>query len=336
MTIKDLAQKTGYAVGTVSRALNNHPNVSEKAREEILRAAAQYGFRLNENAQRLKQTRSNTILGIVKGRRNELFAQMVEEIQRLVAGTPYQLSIDYMDEDDNEVQRALKLLPTQKPLGILFLGGSNPHFREAYAAVPVPGVVITNDTAGLAIGNLSSVTTDDVLAAEAAMDTLIEMGHREIAIIGGNRETSDASRLRYEGCMRSFQKHNLPFTLEKEYRGVRYSYENGYAAVKELVEKGCRFTAIFAMADVLAIGAIRALQDGGFRVPEDVTVMGVDGLTIGDFLVPRLATVRQSTQELSRRGVEILLSAIEKGSPACHETIPFQVAHQESIRNITI
>ena len=81
MTIKDLAQKTGYAVGTVSRALNNHPNVSEKAREEILRAAAQYGFRLNENAQRLKQTRSNTILGIVKGRRNELFAQMVEEIQ---------------------------------------------------------------------------------------------------------------------------------------------------------------------------------------------------------------------------------------------------------------
>ena len=81
MTIKDLAQKTGYAVGTVSRALNNHPNVSEKTREEILRAAAQYGFRLNENAQRLKQTRSNTILGIVKGRRNELFAQMVEEIQ---------------------------------------------------------------------------------------------------------------------------------------------------------------------------------------------------------------------------------------------------------------
>ena len=121
MTIKDLAQKTGYAVGTVSRALNNHPNVSEKTREEILRAAAQYGFRLNENAQRLKQTRSNTILGIVKGRRNELFAQMVEEIQRLVAGTPYQLSIDYMDEDDNEVQRALALLPTQKPLGILFL-----------------------------------------------------------------------------------------------------------------------------------------------------------------------------------------------------------------------
>ena len=334
MTIKDLAQKTGYAVGTVSRALNNHPNVSEKAREEILRVAAQYGFRLNENAQRLKQTRSNTILGIVKGRRNELFAQMVEEIQRLVAGTPYQLSIDYMDEDDNEVQRALALLPTQKPLGILFLGGSNPHFREAYTAVPVPGVVITNNTAGLAIGNLSSVTTDDVLAAEAAMDTLIEMGHREIAIIGGNRKTSDASRLRYEGCMRSFQKHNLPFTLEKEYRGARYSYENGYAAVKELVDKGCRFTAIFAMADVLAIGAIRALQDAGFRVSEDVSVMGVDGLTIGDYLVPRLATVRQSTQELSRRGVEILLSAIEKGSPACHETIPFQVAHQESIRNI--
>ena len=134
MTIKDLAQKTGYAVGTVSRALNNHPNVSEKAREEILRAAARYGFRLNENAQRLKQTRSNTILGIVKGKRNELFAQMVEEIQRIVAGTSYQLSIDYMDEDDNEVQRA-EALAGQR----LLRAGAEAAAHPEAPGHPVPG-----------------------------------------------------------------------------------------------------------------------------------------------------------------------------------------------------
>ena len=85
MTIKDLAAKTGYAVGTVSRALNNHPNVSEKARETILRAADESGFQLNMNAKQLKQQNSNTIAVVVKGIGNELFAEMLEIIQ----STPY-------------------------------------------------------------------------------------------------------------------------------------------------------------------------------------------------------------------------------------------------------
>ena len=91
MTIKDLAAKTGYAVGTVSRALNNHPNVSERARQEILEAAAESGFQLNVNAKQLKQHHSTTILVVVKGIGNELFGEMVESIQTLIAQTHYQL-----------------------------------------------------------------------------------------------------------------------------------------------------------------------------------------------------------------------------------------------------
>ena len=97
MTIKDLSAQTGYSVGTVSRVLNNQPNVSEKARQAILEAARKSGFQLNTNAKQLKQQHSNSILVVVKGTSNELFGSLVEAIQTRVVDTPYSLIVDYMD-----------------------------------------------------------------------------------------------------------------------------------------------------------------------------------------------------------------------------------------------
>jgi len=335
VTIKDLAAKTGYAVGTVSRALNNHPNVSEKARNAILRAAAESGFELNVNAKQLKQHHSTTILVIVKGTRNELFGEMVESIQNLIAQTRYQLVVDYMDEDLNEVHRALQLCREKKPLGILFLGGNNQNFLADFGKIDIPCVVVTNDASGLPFPNLSSVSTDDLEAARSAMNTLIDLGHSRIAIIGGNRAISDTSRLRYEGCMRAFDQHGIVFDTERDYQGVRYSYQDGYKATQALLKKDCKFTAIFAIADVMAIGAIRALRENGLRVPEDVSVMGIDGLPLGSFLVPQLATVRQSVQQLAQRSVDILLGCMEDGAPARHETVSFRVLPRESIHAVS-
>ena len=98
MTIKDLAEKTGYSVATISRVLNNHPNVSSKTREEVSRAVEESGFQINTNAKQLKQ-RAASILVVVKGTSNEMFSEMVETIQNLVAQTSYPLYVDYMDED---------------------------------------------------------------------------------------------------------------------------------------------------------------------------------------------------------------------------------------------
>lgn len=335
MTIKDLAIKTGYAVGTVSRALNNHPNVSEKARKAILQAAEECGFELNVNAKQLKQSHSNTILVIVKGTSNELFSEMLESIQTLIAGTSYQLAVDYMDEDLNEVLRAVQLCREKKPLGLLFLGGNTQNFVGDFEKIDAPSVLITNDASSLQFQNLSSVSTDDSEAARCAMDTLISLGHRRIAIIGGDRKCSDTSRLRYEGCQRSFREHGIEFDPERDYQGVRYSYQDGYQATKDLLAAGSEFTAIFAIADVMAIGAIRALRENGLRVPEDVSVMGVDGLPLGNYLAPQLSTISQSVHEMARRGVEILLDGIEKGSAAVHETVPFGVLCRESVRAIS-
>ncbi len=334
MTIKDLAAKTGYAVGTVSRALNDHPNVSEKARAAILQAAAESGFQLNVNAKQLKQQHSTTILVIVKGTRNELFGDMVEAIQTRIAQTRYQLVVDYMDEDLNEVHRAVQLCREKKPLGILFLGGNDQNFIQDFHRIDIPCVLVTGDASVLHFDNLSSVSTDDLEAARCAIDLLISLGHSRIAIIGGDRTVSDTSRLRYEGCLKAFREHGIDFDTERDYQGVRYSYEDGYQATQTLLAKGCKFSAIFAIADVMAIGAIRALWDNGLRVPEDVSVMGFDGLPLGSFLVPQLSTVCQSTREIAERSVEILLGGIEEGQTACHEMVPFALQHRESVRAI--
>lgn len=334
MTIKDLAAKTGYAVGTVSRALNHQPNVSEKARQAILEAARESGFQLNQNAKQLKQVHSTNILVVIKGTRNELFAELLEVIQAQVAATRYSLVVDYMDENENEVHRALQLIQEKKPLGILFLGGNEKNFLGDFSSVDVPSVLVTSAAGNLPFANLSSVCVDDRTAARQAMETLIALGHRRIALIGGMKEVSDISRLRYEGCLDAFRAHEIPFDPEKDYLGVKYNYSFGYQAAMELLDRGRDYTAIFAGADVLAIGAIRALRDRGLRVPEDVSVMGFDGLPVGDFLVPRLATVVQSRQELGKKSVEILLAAIEQGEPARHQAAAFTVLPRESIKKL--
>ena len=334
MTIKDLAVKTGYAVGTVSRALNNHPNVSAKAREAILMAAQECGFELNVNAKQLKQQSTNNILVVVKGIGNELFGELEELIQSRIAQTRYQLIVDFMDEDSNEVLRAVSLIREKKPLGILFLGGNSSNFVKDFDKIEVPCVLVTNDAATLRFPNLSSVAMDERDVGARAIETLIGMGHRNIAVIGGDRELSDTSRLRYEGCLKAFFDHNIPFVPEQDYQSMRFSYKDGYEATRRLMENGRKYTAIFAMADVIAIGAIRGLRDFGLRVPEDVSVMGVDGLPISNYLTPQLATVCQPTELLAQSSVDILLDAIENRKTACHKQVEFQVLSRESIRDI--
>jgi len=333
MTIKDLAKKTGYSVATISRVLNNRPNVSRKTRDKINRAVEESGFQINTNAQQLKQ-HATSILVVVKGTSNEMFSEMVETIQNLIAQTQYPLYVDYMDEDSNEVLRAAQLCREKKPLGILFLGGNSHNFLEAFEKIKIPCVLVSNDASNLPFPNLSSVCTDDRQASRSAMDSLIALGHRKFVIVGGDRRTSDTSRLRYEGCLQAFRNHGIAYDEELDYQGVRFSYQDGYNATQKLIANGRPFTALFAAADVMAIGAIRALHNNGLRVPRDVSVMGFDGLILSSFLVPQLSTVAQSAQEMAKRSVEILIQRIEQGGTACHESVPYSLCQRESTRRI--
>lgn len=333
MTIKDLARETGYSLGTVSRVLNNHPNVSEKARETIMEAVDRHGFMLNTSAKNLKQQQSETICCIVKGNSNELFARMLEYIQALFLNTKYTLITDFIDEDDNEVLRARQICLDKKPKGLLFFGGNQKNFQEGFDKIKLPSVLVTSDAKELSFDNLSSVTTDDCGGACCAVDYLLANGHRRIAVIGGSA-ASDTSQLRLRGFALAHERRGIEPKDRGPYVEGRYSYKSGYDAMWKLLKEEVKPTAVFAMADVMAIGAMRAINDYGLRVPEDISVVGFDGIQIGEYYCPKLTTIVQSVEILAKRSFEMIVACIEEGAPARHEKVAFELKRKQSVKTI--
>ena len=251
MTIKDIARLSGCGVATVSRVLNNQPNVSQKARDTIMNIVNEVGFELNTNAKNLKQLKSTTVAVVVKGRANELFAQLVEEIQARMAGLEFPLLVSYIDEDDDEIRCAQQLCREKKPCGFIFLGGTSENFKAGFGDISAPAVLVTNTAAHLGFPNLSSVTSDDTAAARCAVSYLLAQGHREIAVIGGDVEKSEISRLRHDGCVQALQAAGREQTCL--YETTRFCYQGGYEAMARILDCcGSHVTAVFAMADVLA------------------------------------------------------------------------------------
>ncbi len=336
MTIKDIAQRSGYAVGTVSRVLNGHPDVSDAARERILAVVAETGFRPNDTARHLKQRGSREVAIIVKGAGNLLFARILEEAQRLLKADHRPAAVYYLDENDDEVEQALRVCRELKPLGFLFLGGNRDNFKRSFEHVTLPSVLVTTRADTLGFPNLSSVSTDDVEGASQAVGCLLDAGHRQVGIIGGESCVAapvmgcNTSQLRLMGCQQACTQRGVPFDPQRQSAIARYSMEGGYEATVTLLEQFPGLTAIFAMSDVMAIGAIRALHDQRIRVPQDVSVVGYDGIEQAGYCVPRLATVCQNWEQLARRGVEILLNQAEGGC-AVHEIVPFYLSMGESV-----
>ena len=335
MTIKDIAKLSGYGVATVSRVLNDHPDVSDETRRKVLAVVEEQNFHPNNNAKHLKQQASTSIAVIVKGTQNMLFADLVEKLQALLRDVGQDAAVYYLDEDANEVAYACQLCRERRPMGILFLGGDRELFQAAFQDISVPCVLLTNTAGDLNFHNLSSITTDDREASRQAVCFLADRGHRRIGMLGGNWSCFQIGHSRYLGCQQACQELGLPFDGKRQCEPCRYSLEEGYAAAKVLLERCPDLTAIFAVSDVTALGAMRALRDLGKRVPEDISVMGYDGIAIGQYSLPRLTTVRQDTQRLAQRGVDALLHGIQRKSPPVHELVPFQLIEGESVARIS-
>lgn len=331
MTIKDIARLSGCGVATVSRVLNHYPDVSDATRERVMAVVEKYGFQPNSNARHLKQQVGRSVAIIVKGTRNLLFADMVELAQLRIQEGEKEAAVYYLDEDGDEVAFALRVCREFKPLAIIFLGGDLENFRRGFASITVPCVLLTNSAAQLGFPNLSSVTTDDTAAAEQAVDCLIHRGHSRVGIVGGNLSSTQISHQRMLGCRSSFEKHGLPFDDISYCEPCRFSMADAYTAAGRLLDRHPDLTAIFAISDVIALGVIRALCDRGHRVPEDISVMGFDGIPYGEYSTPRLTTVRQDVGRMVERGTELLLERLEATLPPVHETVPFRLIEGESV-----
>lgn len=332
VTIKDIARESGYSVSTVSRVLNRRNDVSPDARQKIEEVVEKFHFVPNNNAKQLKQNNSKSIGVIVKGISNMLFSNIVEEIQKLIEKTEYTLVMSYLDEDDDEVEQAILFCRERKPLGLLFLGGNPEYFKREFQGVDVPCVLVTNRADKLGYANLSSVATDDIAGGRCAVDALFAAGHEKIGILGGNLQKSYTSHQRFLGCQESFFAHGRTLDETRCYEKAHFSFDSAYRGMNRLVEKFPDVTAVFAMSDVMAIGAIRALRDRGIRVPEDISVVGFDGTTLAEYYNPKIATVKQQYRTLATRSVEILFGQIELKQDAVHEMVPFAFVDGESVR----
>lgn len=334
MTIKDIARLSGYGVATVSRVLNDHPDVSEETRRKVMTVVEQYGFMPNANAKHLKQQASGRIAIIVKGTKNLLFADLVEEIQTLLLEAEQDAAVYYLDEDANEVAYALKLCRERRPRGFLFLGGDLEQFKADFEPITVPSVLLTNSAEGLGFENLSSFTTDDEQAAEQVIDLLVQLGHHNIGVLGGNLSSTQVSSRRLEGCKKACERLQIPFDPEQQCEQCRYSMPDAYAAAERLLLRRPDLTAVFALSDVMALGAIRAFCDMGKRVPEDISVVGYDGVVTGQYSLPRLTTIKQDTRQLAEQGVDSLLRAFFRNGHPIHRVVPFRLVSGESVAKI--
>lgn len=335
MTIKDIARLSGYSVGTVSRVLNGNSSVSEIARLRVEAVVQEHNFKLNSNAKHLKQQATTGIAVIVKGAHNMLFSSIVEQLQGLIWEKGLACLIFYIDEDDNEVEKAVQICQERHPKGILFLGSTLDDFRRQFSAITIPCVLVTNSAAGLGFPNLSSVSTDDEAAACQAVEHLISLGHRKIGILGGIMTISNAASTRYHGCLRAFSEHDIPFDPEQQLVMARFAMSSGYEAMHTLLDKSPDVTAVFAMSDVMAVGAIRAIRDRGKRVPEDISVIGYDGIDLCRYITPQLTTICQQRETIALRSLDILLQNIQGTPCSVHEVTPFSLLPGESVQPLS-
>lgn len=340
MTIKDIVRLSGYSLGTVSRVINGQPNVSDKARAHILSIMEEHNYHPNENAKMLKQQASTAFAIIIRGTQNVLFADIIEQIQILLANKNKEpATVHYLDEYDDEVKSAIEICKQRHPKGLIFLGGNLSHFQESFHKIKIPTVLLTNSARTLAFPNLSSFTTDDQEASNHVIRHFIEQGHKNIAIIGGNLSSSQISYHRIQGAVRCLKEHNIPFNLKLQYEPCRYSLQESYPAMKKLLERFPQATAVFALSDITAIGAMRAAFDMGLSIPEDISIIGFDGIALSRYSIPRLSTIYQSRTLIAQRGVEELIRMHEaiaqnQAYEPIHETLPYHFLEGESVKKI--
>lgn len=213
------------------------------------------------------------------------------------------------------------------------MGGYLDSFRNQFSRINLPCSLVTAGARDLGFDNLSSFTTDYYEAGGYAMDKLLSRGHTRIGILGGYLTDYRNGRMNGKilGAVQELEKNGIAFDFEKDYQPCQFSAESGYRAAEILLERSPDLTAVFALSDSIALGMIRALRDMGLSVPEDISVIGFDGLTYARYSIPRLSTIRQDTALMAKKSVDDLLMRISYGNPAVHEVIPFEYIEGESV-----
>lgn len=336
ITIKDIAKQCGVGISTVSRAINNHPDINPKTRKMVMQVIEETGFIPNNSARNLKRTDAKCIAVLVKGITNPFFSNMIRIIEEETQRNKYALVLRHVEADEDEVDVALALEKEKRLRGIVFLGGRFTHSEEKINKLNVPFIF---STIGVDISDrigrveFSNITVNDKLESEKMTEYLLDLGHRQIAFITERPEES-IGRRRIEGYREAFIKRGLTVPEELicyvQDELDHFSMENGYITTKKLLESPENVTAIYAASDSLAIGVCRAVLEAGKRIPEDISVAGYDGIEMGEYYNPKLTTIKQPVEEMAKKTIRVLLDVIAGREDHQQIVFPARLVERES------
>lgn len=336
ITIKDVARACNVAVSTVSRAINNHPNINEETKELIMRKIQELGYVPNNSARNLKRTDANAIAVLVKGMTNPFFNVMIKIMEIDIKEHGYSMVLQHVDPSEDEVDVALELTKERRLSGIIFLGGIVARTGGKLTQLNVPYVLSTVGArlAGVDGRTYSSIAVDDEKEGMKATEFLIKKGRKRIAILTGAKNDTSIGMLRLNGYKRALFEAGIPLDssliryLPED--NQEYTFDTGYSAARGLLDENIEFDAIFAIADVMAVGAMRALLEAGKKIPGEVAVLGFDGIDLTRFCTPSLSTVSQPIRQMASETSKLLFDIIDFDGEHKHMVFDANIIERET------
>jgi LacI family transcriptional regulator len=309
LTIRDVARLAGVSIATVSRVLNERSDVSPATRQAVLEVVQQHGFQLNRGARALHSGRTGLIGVTVPFIEGSYFAAMLGGIADAVDDAGMKLVlIPWRNERERQPSLRVRLRPGTADGAVLMLPPESLDELLELQRGGVPFAVI--DPRVPLDAGIPCVAATNVAGADAATEHLIGLGHRSIAVITGPVGWAATEERR--------QGHNAALAragIHAQSRLVEvgdWQILSGRGAARRLLALDDRPTAIFAFNDEMAIGTLQAAHERGLRVPDDLSVIGFDGVERGELLEPQLTTVRQPLAEMGRMAVTLLLRLLER------------------------
>ncbi len=337
VTIKDISKASGFSVTTVSKALNDYPDIASKTKLHIKKICKDMGYIPNAQAQGLVSKKSYTI-GIIfeeitgLGLQHPLFSKVLESFKNEVEKLGYDIMFLSKTQANGNVGSYYQHSIRKQVEAILVLCAefNSDEMLELYKS-KLPMVMIDYSES-----STCNITSDNEKGIESAVKYLKDLGHTKIANIFGAPDTYIGS-LRIESFIKAMEKYNLEVNDDYMLNGEFYSKENGFNAMNEVLKLKEQPTAIICASDMLAIGAIQAIKRKGLKVPDDYSVIGFDGIEAGQLITPLLTTVKQDTEQMGKIAAKKILKMInQKKQTNKGETITIEtsILEGETTRSI--
>lgn len=336
MTIKDVARHCGVSVSTVSRVLNGKPDVSESVRLKVLTAVQELNYVPNLSARDLVMLPSDAVGVVFRGDSSTFYSDIIGAMERVLSEAGYTIVIDNPHHGEDELWAGAALARSKRLRGLIFLGGRFDYEQRDLEKLNVPFVCCTYKSVfgSLPAESYSSVTVDDIRIGYEATMELIKRGHRRIAVVLSTVDDRSVSELRYMGYRKALFESGIAFEPSLVLEAGEYSMAAARDCVGRAVDEGVEFSAVFAISDTLAIAVIKALSEAGKRVPDDCSVLGVDGIEMAKYTVPSLSTFAQPAGALGEESARLLLALLEGRGEAEHIVLESSFVPGGSLREV--